>query len=300
MIVALLGATASGKSSLAEQLADRFPFVIVNGDPFQAYRGMEILSASPTADEMARHECLLYSCREVSEPFDAPSYQKEAREAIGKVKAEGRIPLFVSGSGLYLRSALFDYEFPKEGASVDLAPYNALSNRDLHVKLEELDPYEASKIHENNRVRVLRAIEICLRTGKRKSDLLSGVRKPIEPTLFLWLKLPREEIYSRIDRRVEQMKRAGLVEEVRALVDKYGYDAPGLKAIGAKELFPYLRGERSLEESLEEIKKATRRYAKRQETFFAHQFNAVKITGLEDSIDAISSFLSLQNGSSNR
>ncbi len=292
MIVALLGPTASGKSSLAEELAAEFPFVIVNADPFQTYRGMEILSSAPSKEDLAKADHRLYLFQDVDVPYDVVSYQADARREIAAVKALGKIPFFVGGSGLYLRSALFEYEFPKAVKKIDMSPYSALSDGDLHAKLSELDPVESKKIHPNNRVRVLRAIEIVLMTGKRKSDLFPSRPKPIEETLFLYLKPDRETTRRKIDERLDGMIEAGLVSEVDSLVRHYGYGAPGLKAIGAKELFPYFRGEKPLEECLLDIRTHTHQYVKRQETFFAHQFTTTKISSKEEAEDAIKAFLS--------
>ena len=292
MIVSLLGATASGKSALAIALAKRFPMSIVNADPFQTYRGMDILSAAPSEEEKKEVPHLLYGFQDPDVPYDIAAYQLDARKAIREVQAAGRVPLLVGGSGLYMRAATFTYELPKAKKAVDMTPYWELSDGDLHGVLEKLDPEEARKIHQNNRVRVLRAIELILSTGEKKSDLFAKKPEPIEPTLFLWLRLPRETIYERIDQRVDKMAASGLVEEVKSLVGRYGYEAPGLKAIGAKELFPYLKGELTLEECLLNLKKATRHYVKRQETFFLHQFPCVEVHNEDEAYERVCSFLS--------
>ena len=292
MIVSLLGATASGKSALAIALAKRFPMSIVNADPFQTYRGMDILSAAPSEEEKKEVPHLLYGFQDPDVPYDIAAYQLDARKAIREVQAAGRVPLLVGGSGLYMRAATFTYELPKAKEAVDMTTYSELSDGDLHGVLEKLDPEEARKIHQNNRVRVLRAIELILSTGEKKSDLFAKKPEPIEPTLFLWLRLPRETIYERIDQRVDKMAASGLVEEVKSLVGRYGYEAPGLKAIGAKELFPYLKGELTLEECLLNLKKATRHYVKRQETFFLHQFPCVEVHNEDEAYERVCSFLS--------
>lgn len=292
MIVSLLGATASGKSALAIALAKHFPMSIVNADPFQTYRGMDILSAAPGEEEKKEVPHLLYGFHDPDVAYDIAAYQLDARKAIREVQVAGRVPLLVGGSGLYMRAATFTYELPKAKEAVDMAPYSGLSDGDLHGVLEKLDPEEAQKIHQNNRVRVLRAIELILSTGEKKSDLFAKKPEPIEPTLFLWLRLPREIIYERIDRRVDKMAASGLVEEVRSLVGRYGYGAPGLKAIGAKELFPYLKGELTLEECLLNLKKATRHYVKRQETFFLHQFPYAEVHNEDEAYERVCSFLS--------
>ena len=174
MIVSLLGATASGKSALAIALAKRFPMSIVNADPFQTYRGMDILSAAPSEEEKKEAPHLLYGFQDPDVPYDIAAYQLDARKAIREVQAAGRFPLLVGGSGLYMRAATFTYELP------NMAPYSGLSDGDLHGVLEKLDPEEARKIHQNNRVRVLRAIELILSTGEKKSDLFAKKPEPIE------------------------------------------------------------------------------------------------------------------------
>lgn len=292
MILALLGATASGKSGLAKELAKEFSLAIVNADPFQTYRGMELFTAAPNEEDKAEVRHLLYSIQTPDVAYDAPTYQRDARRTINELESEGMTPLFVGGSGLYMRAALYRYEFPVEVKKPDMKPYFEKSDGDLHRILEELDPKEAAKLHPNNRRRVLRAIEICLSTGSRKSDLIPEKNEPVPDAHFLWLKIPREEIYSRIDKRVDEMVENGLVDVLKGLVDEYGYDVPGFKAIGAKEMFPYLKGECSLEEAVASLKKATRNYVKRQETFFRHQFDATIVTNKEEAFDAVRKILS--------
>ena len=292
MIVSLLGATASGKSALALALAKRFDLVIVNADPFQTYRGMDILSAAPGKEEREEAPHLLYGFQEPDRPYDIAAYQNDARAAIKDVQKEGKVPLLVGGSGLYMRAATFNYSLPKEVNKTDMSRFSAYSDGDLHAVLAKLDPKEAAKIHPHNRVRAHRAIELILQTGKRKSDLFAEKPAVLERTLFLWLRLPREEIYRRIDERIASMVEAGLLAEVKGLVERYGYDAPGLRAIGAKELFPCLRGEKSFDECLQALRMATRHYVKRQETFFLHQFPCVEVHNESEAYERVSAFLS--------
>ena len=161
--------------------------------------------------------------------------------------------------------------------------YMQMDNDSLYEYLQSIDPIEAKKIHKNNRKRVLRAIEIYKQTGQRKSELIDKQEhKPIYDVLFFHLHKEREEIYDLVNSRVDKMIKGGLVEEDKSLLDKYGREHHAFQAIGVKELFPYFDGKISLEEAIEEIKKATRRYVKRQDTFFLNQFNVIEINGLDD------------------
>jgi tRNA dimethylallyltransferase len=281
--IALLGPTGSGKSELAVGIARLIGGEIVNADAFQVYKGLTIATAAPSEalkKEVPHH---LYGFIPLSEGYDIHAYQKDARAAIKDISSRRRTPILVGGSGLYVRSALYDYDLEADPSTVDLSKYEAMDDDELHAELEKLDPDEAKKIHKNNRRRVLRAIAICLSSGESKTSLLSKQKhEPIMKALFLTTEMDRAELYEKINARVDKMFADGLLEETVPLIKEYGREAPAFRAIGVKELFPYLDGKATLEETKELIKKDTRNYVKRQETFIRHQFEAHPIHAAEE------------------
>ena len=201
-------------------------------------------------------------------------FQKEVREKIDIIVSKGKTPILVGGTGLYLKAALYDYEFNKEDDK-DYNEYNDLSNEQAYELLKKLDLQEAKKLHPNNRIRVVRALNIIEKNKMSKTELLAKQEhKLLYDATFVGLTAPREVVYQRINSRVDKMVDEGLINEVKDLFDKYGnYNYSSLKAIGYKELFEYFKGNISKQESLELIKKRSRNYAKRQYTWFNNQFD---------------------------
>lgn len=279
-----MGPTGVGKSELAVSLAKKINGEIINSDAFQCYEELRICTAAPSErmkKEVPHH---LYSFVPLASSFSIHEYQPLAREALKDVISRGKTPIFVGGSGLYLRSALYDYDLNLDTSKVDMTPYEAMSDEELHKELEKLDPEEANKIDKNNRRRVYRDLEIILASGESKTSLLAKQsHEPVYPTLFFGLEKERSSLYQSVDARVEKMFSLGLVEEVVPLIKKYGRSPSAFKAIGVKEFFPYLDGISTLEETKALIKLNTRHYVKRQDTFFAHQFPTICVQS-EDEI----------------
>ncbi|MCQ2801715.1 MAG: tRNA (adenosine(37)-N6)-dimethylallyltransferase MiaA [Bacilli bacterium] len=272
MIIVITGPTCMGKSETALAVAKAFNAEIVNGDAFQCYKEMEIGVAKPPKeyfDEIPHH---LFSFVDVNHDYSIAEYQENLRNKINELLSERKNVVIVGGSGLYIRSALYDYEFAKE-SGIDMTKYQKMTNAELHDVLEEIDPKEAEKIHMNNRKRVLRAIEIYLSQGKSKSEVIdSQEHKLVFDAKFYVRNMDREVLYDLINKRVDKMMESGLLNEVKKIVEKYGEDCKSLQAIGYKELIPVLHGESSLEEGVELVKKNSRNYAKRQVTYIKHQF----------------------------
>ncbi len=288
MIIVLLGPTGIGKSALALPLAKTLNGEIINADAFQAYEGLSIVTAAPSKEDMLTVPHHLYGYVPLNEEYNVSRYQKDARKTIEEVVSRGKTPILVGGSGLYIRSALFDYDFSVDTSGIDLTPYENLSDDELHKALEKLDEKEAKKIHPHNRRRVLRSIAICLAIGKSKTEMISEQNhKPIYETRFFRMVMERGLLYPRVEKRVETMFENGLLEETIPLIEKYGRSAPAFKAIGVKELFPYIDGTASLEETKAAIKDNTRHYIRRQETFFAHQFPCEEVKSLSDIISKL-------------
>lgn len=273
MIIVISGPTCLGKSETALKVALSFNAEIVNGDAFQSYKEMDIGVAKPPKEYFDKVPHHLFSFVEPNEPYSIMVYQKNLRKKVDEILSKGKNVVIVGGSGLYIRSALYDYEFKDEDA-VDMSSYENLSNQELHCKLEEIDPEDAKKIHPNNRKRLLRALAIYLSQNEAKSDIIAKQNhKPIYDDVHFYVRdLPREELYERINKRVDKMIEQGLEKEVRSLYEKYGDKPQSMQAIGYKEYIPYFKGEESLDSVIEKIKQHTRNYAKRQMTYIRHQF----------------------------
>lgn len=283
MIIVLTGPTGGGKSDLAFALAKRMDGEIVNGDAFQVYKELLIATACPSKEERMQVPSHLFQYVSVAEQYDVARYQKDCRRVIEEILSRGKTPIIVGGSGLYIRSALYDYSFDVDTSSVDMSKYGEMDDESLHEELRKLDEKEAEKIPFQNRRRVLRAISIILASGKSKTELIAEQNhEPIWDTRFFVLDLPNEELYSRIDMRVEKMFLSGIEEEVIPLLKRHGYSLPSLQAIGVKEFVPYLEGKASIEEVKEAIKLDTKHYVKRQRTFYRHQFPYKEIKTVED------------------
>lgn len=276
-----------GKTDTALAVAKAFNFEIINGDAFQCYKEMEIGVAKPPKEyfDVVPHH--LFSFVDVDHEYSIAEYQENLRNKINEVLSKGKGVIIVGGSGLYIRSALYDYEFSKQSL-IDMSKYQKMTNAELHEALEEIDPKEAEKIHMNNRKRVLRAIEIYLSQGKTKSEVIdSQEHKLLFDAKFFVRSMDREVLYDLINKRVDKMMEMGLLEEVKSLVKKYGKNCKSLQAIGYKELIPVLDGEYSLEEGVELIKKNSRNYAKRQVTYIKHQFPVNFYENTEDLMEIL-------------
>ena len=276
-----------GKTDTALAVAKAFNCEIINGDAFQCYKEMEIGVAKPPKEyfDVVPHH--LFSFIDVDHEYSIAEYQENLRNKINEVLSRGKGVVVVGGSGLYIRSALYDYEFSKQ-SEIDMTKYQKMTNAELHDALEEIDPKEAEKIHMNNRKRVLRAIEIYLSQGKTKSEVIDAQEhKLVFDAKFFVRNMDREVLYDLINKRVDKMMEMGLLEEVKSLVKKYGKNCKSLQAIGYKELIPVLDGEYSLEEGVELIKKNSRNYAKRQVTYIKHQFPVNFYENTEDLMEIL-------------
>lgn len=269
-VICVQGPTASGKSLLAEHLAQELHGEIVSADSMQIYRGMDIGTAKvPLEDRHVPYHCI--DIVDPGEPYSAALFQRDARSAIVELQSRGATPVLCGGTGFYVRAALDDMDFaPGEQGSPLRARYSKLAQEKgpeaLHQELAEVDPESASQIHPNNVKRVIRALEMHAE-GESYAER-KGNFKTIPhalPSIKFALDLDRSVLYERINSRVEEMIDNGLVEEVKRLLDqgfRDGLTAP--QAIGYKEIVSYLDGVSSLQEAVESIQQATRRYAKRQ------------------------------------
>ena len=270
MIFAVVGPTCSGKSSLAIEIAKFYDAEIINFDPYQCYEELQIGVAKPTKEELSIVPHNLFSFVPLDKDFTIFDFQKIFRETLKSLQNLNKNVILVGGSGLYLRSAIYDYEF-SETKTVDETKYDSFTNEELYEKLKSVDPESCEKIHLNNRKRVIRALEIFNETGTKKSELESTQQhKPIYDITYIGLNPDRELLYQNINKRVDIMFENGLEEEVNALFSKYDPSLKSLQAIGYKEFTQVPK-----EEVRELIKKNTRNYAKRQMTFFKNQFENI-------------------------
>jgi tRNA dimethylallyltransferase len=266
------GATASGKTAYALALAGQTGGEIVNGDAFQLFRGIEILSAAPSPGEMVVAPHHLFSVLAPGDPCDAGRYAELAGEVISEIRSRGRTPIVVGGSGLYLKFLTHGASPLPQGDRKLRAEMDARPLEELFAELEKLDPAEAAQVDRHNPRYVSRALEICLLSGKKVSQMRDSwavKTRVIESTLNgVWLIRSREDLHRRIAARTERMLSDGAVEEVAALD---GVPGNWEKAIGVKEIRRLLSGEITRAECAELITAATRQYAKRQETWFRRE-----------------------------
>lgn len=272
-VLVLVGPTASGKTALSLQLASRLNAEILSADSRQIYRHMDIGTAKPTPDERSAVRHFFVDELEPDQDFNAGEFGSKGREIIRDLAGRGKVPLVVGGSGLYIRSLVDGFfEGPSADPSVRQELYALLHERGkeyLYEQLQAVDPVSASRMIPANTRRIIRALEVFRLTGL---PISSHHQRPIDPgfrPVVAGLEWERAQLYDRINRRVDDMMAAGLVDEVRRLRD-LGFN-PGLNAlqtVGYKEVFEYLGGKRSLDETVALIKQNTRRFAKRQMTWF--------------------------------
>ena len=272
-VIAVCGPTAVGKTRMGVSLAEALHGEVISGDSMQIYRTMDIGTAKVTEEEMQGIIHHMIDIKNPDETFSVSEFQKEVRHYIDTID----MPIVVGGTGLYIKGALYDYTFEETESKHDeiKAKYAHYTNEELHQYLASFDPQSALDLHPNNRQRVLRAIEIYEESGKRKSDILEAQEhKPVYDIYFVGLTLPRPILYERINKRVDLMIEQGLEEEVKKIYDSgLSRNAQSMKAIGYKEWFDYFEGSKTKEQVIEEIKKHSRNYAKRQYTWFNNQFD---------------------------
>lgn len=273
-VIVVLGPTATGKSQLGVELAREFGGEIVSADSLQVYRLMDIGTAKPPLSlrrEIPHH---MMDILWPDEPFSAGDFRRLGRAKIQEILQKGKVPIVVGGTGLYIRALteglLEGLEGRKDLRERLQEEAKRVGSRLLWERLKEVDPEGAEEIHPNDLYRIIRALEIYTLSGRPPSSLRKEHAFRDRPYRLLKIGLlkPREELYRRIDERVDGMIKGGLVEEVLRLLERYGPDLPSMKAIGYREVAAYLRGEMSLEEAIRLMKRNTRHLAKRQLTWF--------------------------------
>jgi len=271
----IVGPTATGKSELAADVAGEIGAEIVSADAFQVYRGLDLLTAKPDASTLAKAPHHLIGTAPLHEEMNAEKYRCAATRAIDEINSRGRLAMVVGGSGLYIKALTHGLAPLPEADAKLREELNAISLDELRSRLAQLDPEAVRTIDTRNRRRVARALEICLLTGKRASEVVAGVGDPGRPgstipAAGVFVFRDREELYQRINQRVEAMFERGVIEEARA-AGATGRTASQM--IGLREIRELLDGKISLLQCIAEIQQATRRYAKRQLTWFRQQTN---------------------------
>lgn len=273
-VIAIVGPTASGKTKMAIEMAQKLDTEIISADSRLVYKGFDIGTAKPTKEEqlLVKHHMI-----DVVEPeydFSVADFADGASKVISELHAKNKVPIVVGGTGLYFRILLENYDMPRVEANPQLrAELENLSNEELFKKLSNIDKISAEKIHQNNRVRVIRALEVSLTTGKPFSSI-KGVKENKYDVEWVFPKIEsREILYKRINIRVDMMIKDGLVDETKNLLLKHGRIKNLVNTIGYQEIIQYLDGNISIENAIEQIKQNTRRYAKRQLTWFRRNPN---------------------------
>ena len=285
MLIVVVGPTGSGKTSVALKLADFYHAPIINADAFQIYQEMDIGTAKidRNSDDYKKH--YLLDIVKPDQTYSVKQYQEDFRKIYLELKKKYQNIIVCGGTGLYIKAALYDYAFEDE-ENAGVSDLEEMSNEELYALLKELDEKALETIHINNRKRIIRAIQIARTHELNKSDSINQQEHRLffedEDVKFCFLSPNREELYAKINARVDLMFANGLVDEVKGLLNKYELSTTAKAAIGYKEVIEYLEGKCSLEECKELIKKRTRNYAKRQVTFFKHQLPCKEYSSKED------------------
>lgn len=274
-VLVIGGPTAVGKTKLGIELAKKFDGEIISGDSMQVYKGLDIGTAKVKSEEMQGIKHHLIDIKEMDESYSAYDFQREARKLIKDIISRGKLPIVVGGTGLYIQSLLYDFELGAVANNFETRNYYEKYLREhgsqaLWELLFTKDKQAAQKIHPNNPRRIVRALEVLESGGHIYQE-----EKPklVYDAKIIALNTKRSELYERINKRVDLMLEEGLIDEAKIVYDKG--EIQGSKAIGYKEFFAYFRGEETLEEAVEILKRNSRRYAKRQITWFKNRLDAV-------------------------
>ncbi len=290
MIVVIVGPTGVGKTKLSIELAKKLDGEVINGDSTQVYKGLDIATAKIKEEEKENIPHHLFDIKEVTDDYTVYDYQKDCRNIIDDILSRKKTPIIVGGTGLYIKAALYDYKFEDETKHND---YSSYSNEELYKKALEID--KNLTIHMNNRKRIERFLDYYLNndeplTNKEKTNSLI-----YDDVIFIGLTTDRKTLYERLNNRVDQMFNDGLLDEVKRIFESNIRTKAILTPIGYKELFPYLEGKEDLNVCIEEMKKRTRNYAKRQYTWFNHQVSVnwfnVNFDNFNQTIDEIYEFI---------
>lgn len=286
-IIVIVGPTGVGKTKLSVELAKKIDAEIINGDSVAIYKDLNIGSAKPTIEERQSIPHHLLDIKEVTEDYSVYDYQKDLRKLIEEISLRGKRIIIVGGTGLYIKAALYNYEFTTGTTTYQ---YEDLTNNEL---IDQIKKYtnEEINIHENNRKRLIRLLN-----KYQNNEVISNKKDELlYPCKVIGLTTERSLLYERINNRVDQMIKNGLLDEINSLKDKYEASRILNSGIGYKEFYDYLYNSKPLEEVIDQIKLDSRRYAKRQYTFFKHQFNTkwfdVNFSDFDQTIEEVYNYI---------
>jgi tRNA dimethylallyltransferase len=298
-LIVIVGPTAVGKTATSIALAKHFDGEVISGDSMQVYKGMDIGTAKISDEEMEQVPHHLIDIKQPDEPFSVADFQLLAKKSISTIYDKGNIPFIVGGTGLYINSVIYDYDF--SDVSEDRAFRERLTkfadehgNDALHEQLKSVDLESYKQLHANNRRRVIRALEVFHVTGKPLTEQRNKEESSLYNTTVIGLTMDRDVLYDRINLRVDQMIEEGLIDEVKRLYEQGYGDCQSMQAIGYKEIFGYVRGDVSLEDATSQLKQNSRRFAKRQLTWFRNKMDIQwfdMTTNREKKLEEIHEFL---------
>lgn len=287
-IIVIVGPTGVGKTKLSIELAKRLDAEIINGDSVAIYKDLNIGSAKPTIEEMEGIPHHLIDIKEVTYDYSVYDYQIDCRKAIDDITSRGKRVIIVGGTGLYIKAALYDYNFTKGTTNNQ---YENLTNEEILDKISKYDLYLSSTLEVNNRQRLVRV----LNKLENKEVFTNNKDKLLYPIKVIGLTTDRDYLYERINKRVDIMINNGLLDEINSLKDKYKSSRILNSGIGYKEFYDYLFNSKDLDSVIESIKQDSRRFAKRQYTFFNHQFDTkwieVDFSNFNNTIEEVMNYI---------
>jgi|SRR5690625_2977498 len=278
-VIAIVGPTAVGKTAISLEIAQKLSGEIISGDSMQVYRHMDIGTDKITEKAMQGIPHYMLNIKDPDETFSVADFQKKVRYYIKKISQKGKIPIIVGGSGLYIQAVLYNYTFSDQERNPDYTKrleeqikFEGIGP--LYKKLQTIDPKQAKKIHPNNHRRVIRALEIYETTGKTMSEHLQARNNdPLYDYYIVGLSMERKLLYNRIHQRIDEMIEQGLLKEVESLYEQGLEHTQAMRGIGYKEFIPFFKQEKDLDECINDLKQNTRRYAKRQFTWFRNKMD---------------------------
>ena len=311
-IIVIVGPTAVGKTYISVELAKKLNTEIISADSMQIYKGMNIGTAKITEEEKQGIIHHMIDIISPDEEYSVSEFKYDAEKIIDRLLSENRIPIIVGGSGLYVNSLIYDLDFGNTKSNKKLREYYTYYYKEhgedaLYDKLLKIDPVAAEKIHKNNIKRIIRALEVYDITGVKFSELNTDIRKKSNKydCILIGLSMERKVLYERINQRVDEMLSNGLVDEVSSLIKKgYGKNLVSMRGIGYKEIIEYLEGNTDYEEAVNTLKQNTRRFAKRQYTWFLKDenvkwFSMDNPSEIDKTLDSIVEYISTRIGSLN-
>lgn len=278
-VIAIVGPTAVGKTALSVEVAKKFNGEIISGDSMQVYKGMDIGTAKVTENEKQGVPHYMIDILNPNESFTVADFQAKVQQYIREISNRNKLPILVGGSGLYIQAALYDYNFAKQPKNEQYVKQleqeikrNGIKN--LYEYLQKIDPEQSRKIHPNNHRRVIRALEIYETTGLTMTEYQRNQMKESPyNVIFIGLEMERSLLYERINLRVDNMIEQGLVKEVKELLQTNSKEQQSMQAIGYKEMIPYIHNECDLDTAINLLKRNSRRFAKRQYTWFKNKLS---------------------------